>query len=207
MHWNSVSTVLMVFLASSLLLLSLAFVVRLLADRVFSLTDRATSHIGNNPECYLVSLLIIILPRYLWQGRFSVLVILVFVGALMFVQPKFFFQHSWYVRWHVLIAAFGSWFNRFRERRRSPRFVKRRLELLGYLLPHKSRKEIWEPSVEELICDWVKARRSYRDPWERWWIDTCFYLRGLVLVADCMRVASTGGAAKMVSRVLQTFVR
>ena len=74
--------------------------------------------------------------------------------------------------------------------------------LLGFLLGRRDRERIYEPAHNELLEDYVVAKRSYRTPWARRWLTFCFTLRTVLLLAACVR-ALLGGK---VCTFLMTFL-
>jgi hypothetical protein len=59
--------------------------------------------------------------------------------------------------------------------------------LLAFLLPRKARAEAYEPAHQELLEDYLVARKLYRTKWARRWLTFCFMLRTVVMVAQSLR--------------------
>ncbi len=60
-------------------------------------------------------------------------------------------------------------------------------ELAGYLLDHKSRRDVYDPSIEELKEDYYITRRKYRTRWARRWLRFSFAVRTIGLFFSCFR--------------------
>lgn len=64
-------------------------------------------------------------------------------------------------------------------------------ELLGFALPWKMREEIFEPTYNELLTDYLSTRSSYyQTPVARYWLSLCFTFRTIALVVECLFVGS-----------------
>jgi hypothetical protein len=59
--------------------------------------------------------------------------------------------------------------------------------LFAYLLPKAIRESAYEPSRQDLLEDYLLARRSYRTKWARRWLAFCFTFRTAVLVIQSLR--------------------
>lgn len=76
-------------------------------------------------------------------------------------------------------------------------------DLLGYLLSPKTRRECYEPTVEDLKADFLKARAKHAAPWSRRFLNVCFAFRTIVILLECMRVGLSGSVAKMVPQAIR----
>ncbi len=79
---------------------------------------------------------------------------------------------------------------------------KRSWELLGYVFPKELRLEVYEPIRNELLEDYLTARRKYRTRWARRWLCFCYTLRTAWVVLDCFRVL----AASKLGQALLTWM-
>lgn len=69
-------------------------------------------------------------------------------------------------------------------------------ELFGYCLPKKTRDKVYEPGRNELLEDYLLARK-YRTKWARRWLTFCFTFRTALLIADCWVVLARDKAVKV----------
>jgi hypothetical protein len=60
-------------------------------------------------------------------------------------------------------------------------------ELAAYLLDHKTRRDVYAPSIEELKEDYCTTRRKYRTKWARRWLRFSFAIRTIALFFSCFR--------------------
>jgi hypothetical protein len=68
------------------------------------------------------------------------------------------------------------------QQRRNP--TVRWLELLGFILPRRTRLESYEPYLYDLIADYLLARQ-FRSKWARRWLKACFAIRTISTVIKC----------------------
>jgi hypothetical protein len=65
-----------------------------------------------------------------------------------------------------------------KSERRDVRFDLRRfVRLAGYLLPRSCRERVYDPSANELLADYLEARRHYRTRTAKRWLRFCFAVR------------------------------
>jgi len=89
-------------------------------------------------------------------------------------------------RCRTLITSLYDASNRLLDR--SPKTFTEVLEILGYLLPSKLRREVYEPSFLEIEVDLRTARNRCRKRWKRIAIAVIFVMRGALLFTDVIRV-------------------
>jgi hypothetical protein len=90
-------------------------------------------------------------------------------------------------------------------KQKSPRHVEdmkgrlpRLWRLFSYVLPRKTRRDVFEPLYNEMLADYLEARR-YRGKWARRWLKVCFTLKTVAMVAGCFRAMVSD---KLLSAVL-----
>lgn len=71
-------------------------------------------------------------------------------------------------------------------------------ELFGFLLPRSIRDSAYEAGRNELLEDYVLARKKYRTRWARHWLVFCFTTRTALLWSDCLRVWGQDKAVRAV---------
>jgi len=76
-------------------------------------------------------------------------------------------------------------------------------ELFGFLLSHKVRERLYMPAVNELLRDYLAAKR-YHSKWALRWLDFCFFLRTALLAIDCIRAAGIDKLASYIIRLIPT---
>ncbi|UCC31819.1 MAG: hypothetical protein JSU86_05980 [Phycisphaerales bacterium] len=91
------------------------------------------------------------------------------------------------------------------SRHRGPGFP-RVWELLGFVLGRTIRKRIYTPVHQELLEDYVLAKR-YRTKWARRWLAFSFTVRTLLLLAECLRAALAGKGAQLLLKLMPEPVR
>jgi hypothetical protein len=52
--------------------------------------------------------------------------------------------------------------------------LNRTCRLLGYLMTPKHREQVYEPACEELVEDYIIARRQHTSKWSRRWLGLCY---------------------------------
>jgi hypothetical protein len=63
-------------------------------------------------------------------------------------------------------------------------------ELLGFVMSKRTRERIFEPAYLDLMQQHAKAMEErFNRPWILVWLNFCFALRSILLVAECWRVA------------------
>lgn len=75
-------------------------------------------------------------------------------------------------------------------------------ELLGYVLPKKTRERVFTPTYQELLEDYVSVRRKYRTKWARRWLNFCFTFRTLLMIGDCFRAMMADKAFQLLLRLV-----
>lgn len=73
--------------------------------------------------------------------------------------------------------------------------------LFRFALPGRVQRECFEPAFNDLLVDYVRARK-FRGTLARRWIAFAFTLRTLFMVADCLRVLVQSGTGKMLLGLL-----
>ena len=73
--------------------------------------------------------------------------------------------------------------------------------MFSFMLPRKAQREVFEPAYNDLLEDYVRARR-FRGRWARRWLAFAFTVRSLLMVADCLRVLLQSGAGKILVSLL-----
>lgn len=61
------------------------------------------------------------------------------------------------------------------------------LHLFSFILPHRVRKQAFDPPYEELVADWLIAKR-YKGKCARCWLTFAFLVRTILMLLDCFRV-------------------
>jgi hypothetical protein len=80
-------------------------------------------------------------------------------------------------------------------------------ELLGFLMSGKVRTELFEPSIEELKADWLRAKAKFDAPRFRYWITFCFTFRTLMLVVNCWLAAGGDRLARILIEPILNLIR
>jgi hypothetical protein len=100
-------------------------------------------------------------------------------------------------------AGFGSWRSLIdRIWRRAPHYP-RVWGLLQYLLPHKARRDTFQPSYDELLADYYLTMRTYRSKPARGWLRFCFGFRTVLMLVECYRVLGLDRAARLLPNPLR----
>lgn len=79
-------------------------------------------------------------------------------------------------------------------------------ELLGFLLGRIIRERIYTPVHQELLEDYMVAKR-YRTKWARRWLAFCFTLRTFLLLGECFRAALADKGAQLLLKLIPEPVR
>lgn len=75
------------------------------------------------------------------------------------------------------------------------------LELFRFILPRKVQQECFEPALNDILIDHVRARK-FRSKWARRWINFAFAVRTLFMVFDCLRVMFQCGTGRIILGLL-----
>ncbi len=78
-----------------------------------------------------------------------------------------------------------------------PRFI----ELLRFALPRKIQKSLYEPYREELLEDYIIAKRRIRTKWARRWLALFFAIRTSMAVVNCLRAWGAGSLLQALSKL------
>jgi hypothetical protein len=78
-----------------------------------------------------------------------------------------------------------------------PRF----LELFAFLLPRTTRERVFEPVRQELLEDYLLAKKRYRTKGARRWLAFCFAFRFLLLFLGCIRALLMSKALDWLSKL------
>ncbi|HEY5503656.1 MAG TPA: hypothetical protein VIK28_00750 [Sedimentisphaerales bacterium] len=70
-------------------------------------------------------------------------------------------------------------------------------ELFPFILPAKTRREVYEPAYNDLLADYDKALQ-FKSPWARRWLTFCFTCRTIFMVVDSLRVLTGSKFRKVV---------
>lgn len=84
------------------------------------------------------------------------------------------------------LMALSDW-KRKRKRTTALSRVLKFGELFAFLLPPKIRREAYEPAYNDLLADFLLARR-YKSLWARRWLLFCFLVRTGWMIAESFRV-------------------
>jgi hypothetical protein len=69
-------------------------------------------------------------------------------------------------------------------------------ELLGYLLPRRTRERVFTPAYNDLLADYAETRHArFRTPWAHRWLRCCFGLHTVLLVLQCSKGLMLSSAA------------
>jgi hypothetical protein len=80
-------------------------------------------------------------------------------------------------------------------------------DLTGYLLSPKTRRECYEPAVEDMKADWVKARARHTDPRARRLLSLFFIFRTAGIFFECNRMALIGAIGKLIPKAVKKLLR
>jgi hypothetical protein len=80
-------------------------------------------------------------------------------------------------------------------------------DLLQYLFSRKIRDEIYEPAKEDLRQDWALGRPKFPSGLPRMLFDSFMFLRTVVLLAECMRVAMSRPLGRLVPGAVKALWR
>jgi hypothetical protein len=79
--------------------------------------------------------------------------------------------------------------------------------LFAYLLPRKVRERVYEPAHQELLEDYLTARKKYRTKWSRRWLTFCFTFRTVLMVLDSFRAMLGDHVVDFLVRLLPEALR
>lgn len=79
-------------------------------------------------------------------------------------------------------------------------------ELFSFILPGKVRREAFDPAFNDMLKDYVRARK-FRGKWTLRWLAFAFTVRSLLMVLDCFRVMLQSGAGKILLNFLPDVLR
>jgi hypothetical protein len=71
-------------------------------------------------------------------------------------------------------------------------------ELFSFILPRRTRLEIFEPAYNDLKGDFLKARRKFKTNGARRWLAFCFGLHVSFMVANCFWVMCSERVKKLI---------
>jgi len=77
-------------------------------------------------------------------------------------------------------------------------------DLIGYLLSPKTRRDCYEPAVEDLKADYLKAWAKHTSPWARRWVWFCLAFRTAKALLECTRMDLIGSVAALIPQALRT---
>lgn len=80
-------------------------------------------------------------------------------------------------------------------------------ELLGFLLPKRTRIMVFEPGRNELLEDWLISRVQYTSRACRCWFFFCFTVRTVLLLADCWRALAADKSIQLIIGCAPEWVR
>jgi hypothetical protein len=78
----------------------------------------------------------------------------------------------------------------------SPPSFPRIWALFAYLLPREIRERVYEPAHQELLEDYLEARRRFRTKGACRWLTFCFTVRTAMMWAESLRVMACSKGAK-----------
>lgn len=88
-------------------------------------------------------------------------------------------------------------------------FIKR-LHMIGYILPQRTRIRVWTPAVEELVEDWALARSQFPKSIDQLKLKAIFYIRACMLMLNCVGVSTASAISCVllwiVNRALSAFL-
>lgn len=70
---------------------------------------------------------------------------------------------------------------------RTPDGLPRYWKLFSYILPHNTRKRVFEPAYQEMFEDYLETRGKYRTKWAKRWLAFTYTVRTAFMVLDCFR--------------------
>jgi len=79
--------------------------------------------------------------------------------------------------------------------------------LFGYVFSHRIKSRIFEPALNEMIEDYLLARKDCRTQWARRWLNFCFNFRMVLTVLECFRVVIADRAFRSLARLLPEPIR
>jgi len=82
-----------------------------------------------------------------------------------------------------------------------------KVKLLSYLLSPRVRRELFEPSFNDVKADFVKARRRYTSNGERRWLAFCFGLHTSIVVGQCFWAMLGDKAKRILFKLAPEFLR
>ena len=74
--------------------------------------------------------------------------------------------------------------------------------VFSYILPPKTREEVFEPAFNDLLADILKAKRRHRSKLARRWLNTCFVIQVIFMVPNCILVRLGAKTRKAIAVVL-----
>ncbi len=64
-------------------------------------------------------------------------------------------------------------------------------ELFRYVLPENIETQVFDPTYNNLLADYLTADQHFKDPSRRKWLTFCFGLRTILMFLECLRVYIT----------------
>jgi hypothetical protein len=82
-----------------------------------------------------------------------------------------------------------------------------RVKLLSYILPPTLRRNVFEPSFNDIKSDFVKARRRYSSNGQRRWLMFCFGLHTSILVSQCVWATLSDKTKRIIFKLVPEVLR
>jgi hypothetical protein len=109
-------------------------------------------------------------------------------------------------RWNVVAGSssamddLGAQLGQGIESSHSPS-IPRMWRLFSYILPHRTREQVFEPAYSELLDDYLTTWKE-QSKWAQRWLTVAYTWRTFVMVADCLAAASRDRAFRLLAGFL-----
>jgi hypothetical protein len=136
---------------------------------------------------------------FIWSASITVLSVLLF-GTKSWVDAYHYAFAGASLGNFAFFIGFTIW-DDFLSQTGPPGFP-RAWNLLAFVLQKRIRARVYEPAHQELLEDYLLARRKYRTPWACRWLTFCFTWRTFWLVVQCFQAVFADKAMAAVGKLV-----